>query len=170
MGKPKRPTSAKKPKPFDPDAEYPPFDKNATENIGGKSLPLIASLLDTTYLHRVPDKLVNLSTLSPYDHHIREAIVHNIALQLLETLRPGWPLRIMVWLVMPDQMLQTRTERQLTEKYLADSLLTSPERKAALFRVISEYPPDRIALMSKDAQNTVFNVLQQMTSAPQSNE
>ncbi len=163
-------TPTKRPQPFNPDAEYPLFDKNATENIDGKKITLLASPLDTAYLHDVPEKLVNLSTLSPDDHRIRDAITHNIALQLVEALRPGWPYRVMEWLVIPDLIRKTRKERLITEKYLAESLSASPERKAALFRVARALSSQRISHMSQDAQNTVSNVLQQMTSAPHSDE
>ncbi|HBQ2852495.1 hypothetical protein H8M21_23575 [Klebsiella pneumoniae] len=159
-----------RPEPFNPDAEYPPFDKNATEDIDGKKIKLLASPLDTAYLYDVPEKMINLSTLSPDDHRIRDAITHNIALKLVETLRPGWPHRVIEWLVIPDIIRRTRKELLITETYLAESLSASPERKAALFRVVRALSPQRISHMSQDAQNTVYNVLQQMASAPLSDE
>lgn len=168
MGRTKKTTSTKRPEPFNPEAEYPPFDKDATENIDGKNMALLVSPLDTTYLHDVPEKLANLSALAPDDHRIRDAVTHNIVLQLLEAVRPGWPLRVMEWLVIPDQILLARKERLLTEKYLAESLSASPERKAALFRVVRTLSAKRISLMSKGAQKAVSHALQQMTSASHS--
>lgn len=50
-----------RPEPFNPDAEYPPFDKNATEDIDGKKIKLLASPLDTAYLYDVPEKMINLT-------------------------------------------------------------------------------------------------------------
>ncbi|MEQ0217818.1 hypothetical protein ABLV18_26990 [Klebsiella sp. CN_Kp114] len=170
MGRTTKATSPKRPVPFNPAAEYPPFDKNATENIDGKNIALLASPLATAYLHDVPEKLINLTTLTPDDHRLRDAITHNIALQLVEALRPSWPLRGMEWLVIPDLIRKTRKERLITEKYLAESLSASPERKAALFRVIRALSTQRFSHMSKNAQNTVSKVLQQMTSAPRSDE
>lgn len=158
-------STTQKPAPFDPDKDYPAFDKDATEIINGKNITLIGTLLDTSYLNPVPENLVNLSVVSPYDHRIQDAVTHNIALQLLESLRPRWPLRIIEWVLMPDQMLKTRKEHRLTERYLGDSLSASPERKAALFRVVSSLSPKRINLMSLDAQNIVNTALFQMTSS-----
>lgn len=159
-------TSSGKPEPFNPYAVYPSFDENATESINGENVILLKSLLDDSYQHEVPDLLINLSVLAPDDHRLRDAITHNIALQLLESLRPGWPLRVLEWLVMPDLLLSSRKELRLTEKYLAESLNGSPGRKAALSRVIRALPLKRIALMSKDAQITAYNILSQSTSTP----
>lgn len=165
-----RTTSNKKPIPFNPDTKYPEFDKNATENIDGKNVTFLTSLLDHVYKRDIPKTLVNFSTLSPYDHHIRNAVSHNVALQLVGAFRPSWPLRVIEWLVIPDLIIQTCKEKLLTERYLAESLSAPAERKSAFFRVVNTLSSEQIAHMSKDAQNTIFKALQLMYSTPSSNE
>lgn len=146
------------PLPFNPLAVYPPYDNSATEVIGDKQVSFIYSLLDTRYQNEVPESLNNLSVLAPDDHLIRDAITHNIAIELLVHLRPRGPLLWLEYILMPDHFLKLRKEKIETEKFLKNSLNGTKERKAALARVINSLPFERINLLSQPARDIALQV------------
>lgn len=149
---------------FDPEKPYPPFDPNLTICIDSKEVKLLASAIDTSYLHTPPDDLKELSLLTPFDHHIADAVTYNTALQFVNIMRPRWPMRIVEWVMMPDLLINANKRQKDTEQYLSESLTASPERRAALIRVSRLISNDRLSMMSPDAHETIRKALAQIAS------
>lgn len=143
---------------FNPDKHYPPFDPAKTIVVDGKELRYLVNETDISYLYPPPDVLVDLSLITPFDHRIRDALSYNSALQLLDRMRPRWPLRLMEWLVIPDTLIDAKKRQKETEKYLSDSLTASTERRTALIRVARCLSHNQISQLSSYAQKTIREI------------
>nr|WP_282562043.1 hypothetical protein [Providencia rettgeri] len=149
---------------FNPEKYYPPFDAAKTIVIDGKEVKLLECETDTSYLNEPPHDLTELSLLSPFDHLISDALSYNVSLQLVDKIRPSWPMRIVEWVMIPDLLKDAIKRQKETEKYLSDSLTASPERRAALIRVSRLISDVRLSMMSPDAQETIRKAFALMTS------
>ncbi len=155
---------------FNPEKYYPPFYAAKTIVIDGKEVKLLENETDISYLNTPPDDLTELSLLSPFDHLISDALSYNVSLQLVDKMRPRWPMRIVEWVIIPDVLKDAMKRQKETEQYLSESLTSSPERRAALIRVSRLINDVRLSMMSPDAQKTVRKAFTLMTSTHPNHE
>lgn len=144
---------------FDKNHHYPDFDENARMIIGGENIYLIKHPLDLAYSNPLPEKIEDLSLLTPADHLLLNAMHIHLALALVDQMRPKWPLKLVEWITMPDILLKARKNIRATEDCIITHCYGTPEQRAAASRVMCNRDVVVLKMMSKRAQEAVYGLL-----------